>query len=142
MGKAKTCKLCLTVFESIDAKGRERDFCSKKCASTWTAKNRKTTKGWIVSTKGYKMILVPEHPHAGTYGYVMEHRLVMEASIGRYLTKEEVVHHKNGVKSDNRPENLELMLKAKHDKLPKPKYKLYCPHCGGLVKNSGGGPPK
>ena len=58
--------------------------------------------------KGYVRILCPESPMADIDGYVFEHRLVMEEYLGRYLEREEVVHHINGDKMDNRIENLEL----------------------------------
>ena len=57
---------------------------------------------------GYIQIFNPEHPNSCKEGYVMEHRLVMEEKIGRLLKKKEVVHHINGVRDDNRPENLKL----------------------------------
>lgn len=57
---------------------------------------------------GYIVIRVPEHPRAVNTTYVFEHILVMEDLLGRYLRPEETVHHRNGVKDDNRPENLEL----------------------------------
>lgn len=58
--------------------------------------------------QGYVLVLVPGHPHADRHGYVREHRLVMEQTLGRYLRPGEVVHHRNHVRDDNRPENLEL----------------------------------
>lgn len=62
----------------------------------------------------YVYIWSKGHPHANKQGYVMEHRLVMEQMLGRYLTQEEIVHHRNGKKDDNRPENLELTRRGDH----------------------------
>ena len=58
--------------------------------------------------KGYVTVYAPEHPFATKQGVIKEHRLVMEQMVGRYLERFENVHHKNGNRKDNRPENLEL----------------------------------
>lgn len=61
-----------------------------------------------VMRHGYWYVYTPNHPHADSGGRVAEHRLIMEAKLGRYLTPEEVVHHKNTNQLDNDPDNLEL----------------------------------
>lgn len=64
--------------------------------------------GRIIDKKGYILLHTPHHPNCSNLGYVPEHRLVMEKNIGRFLNPEEVVHHINEIKDDNKIENLEL----------------------------------
>lgn len=73
----------------------------------WKGGRRKTADGYI-------LIYHPDHPYATCKRCVLEHRLVMEGKIGRYLYPWEIVHHINGIRDDNRVENLELLPRGGH----------------------------
>lgn len=81
-----------------------------------SAENSGNWKGGRIVQNGYYMVRCPNHPKA-MLGYVYEHRLVMEQHIGRYLEKDEIVHHKNRDKQDNRLENLEILTPSEHNKV-------------------------
>ena len=75
-------------------------------------------KGYITTWNGYKKVKAPkDHPYKDKKGYIMEHRLVMENYLGRYLERFEEVHHINYIKTDNRIENLQLVTKTEHRKI-------------------------
>lgn len=123
----RTCATCGKAFDrrpSRDARNQTgRHYCSRQCSNTdmhsariaairarTGPENHRWKGGRHVNQSGYVMVYAPDHPdcQGNQRYYVGEHRLVMEQELGRYLAKRERVHHKNGVKTDNRPENLEL----------------------------------
>ncbi len=85
----------------------------------------------------YKWIMAPEHPRANGSKVVMEQIIIMEKHLGRFLTKEEVVHHRNEIKTDNRIENLQLFAnKAEHMRyhaMNSPDNGLYKSHVHGRI---------
>ena len=65
-----------------------------------------------LTTKGYRVIYRPDHPNANKHGAVAEHVAVMSERLGRPLRPGETVHHINGIRDDNRLENLELWTRS------------------------------
>ncbi len=86
----------------------------------WTRDKNPHWKGGIYRRgigKKYPRVLlfVADHPHPYQGKYVLRSRLVMEQHLGRYLTKDEVVHHINRITDDDRIENLQLMTRIEHN---------------------------
>lgn len=68
-------------------------------------------------SRGYRYLFKPEHPDCSKQGYIAEHRLIGEIKLGRRLSKKEVVHHINGLRDDNRIENIVVCTRAEHNKI-------------------------
>lgn len=85
--------------------------------------------GRIVQRNGYVLIRVHDHPYASKQGLVFEHRLVMERTIGRYLEPTEQVHHKDGNRGNNTPENLELWKRRQPAGIRAADYHCHGCHC-------------
>ena len=80
-------------------------------------KNPNWKGGQTTSPKGYVYIQMPGHPRAMKNGYVKRADLVLESVIGRPLVRGEEAHHKNHVRNDDSPDNLELHTKESHCEL-------------------------
>lgn len=119
----KKCGWCGTEF--ISRESTNRKFCSRTCS----ARSRNRTgehvraegetndhdSGYIVEKRGGK--------------WHMQHRLVMMEMLGRPLESHERVHHRNGKRDDNRPENLELWKVKKKDPAGVRAADYHCPGC-------------
>lgn len=104
-GSFATHKKCLTCGEPAASGNRSNDYCPEHyikhvAALVVTGEVR----GALNPRNGYRYVSIFKTLYA-------EHRLIMESVLGRPLDRCESVHHKNGVRDDNRPENLELWVK-------------------------------
>lgn len=74
--------------------------------------------GRTIASNGYVLVRVGKDHHlADVRGYAYEHRLVAEEKLGRRLRPGEIPHHINKVKTDNRPENIEVVPSAHHHRV-------------------------
>jgi len=118
----KICQECGKEYECRPDHINRSHFCSCRCNALNhrnTVLQRKTYTSGInhpmwkggktINSQGYVLVLLRKHPNCESNGYFREHRLVMEKHLGRYLLKSEDVHHINGIRTDNRIENLELI---------------------------------
>lgn len=102
------CKQCGETFTDRRHGSASRIYCSRRCANLANPSRNEVgqpgDRKFIDGRSGY-VVLCNEKGR-----YQLEHRAVMERMLGRKLKPfpQETVHHKNGVKTDNRPENLEL----------------------------------
>ena len=107
------CKLC---GKPVNWRGKKVKFCSKKCRQSGKFNNN-FKRGWTIDKFGYKHILLEKGRSGQKRNYRREHRLIMESFLGRKLLKNEIVHHKNHNKLDNRIKNLVIMTRSEHMKL-------------------------
>jgi len=110
------CELCGTerwVMRNTDGTPQNK-LCVHCFLKTRSRENNHNWKGGRFKTMdGYVRVLAPDHPFADIRGYVLEHRLILEQKLGRLLLRTEVGHHLNGIKNDNRPQNL-VVATRKH----------------------------
>ena len=114
--KIRLDKVCPTCEKAYHTRWDRQVCCSKSCARALHSKahgNGNWKGGVNKHASGYLKELRKGHPRADKNGYVMQHRLVMEKVLGRYLEANEHIHHMNGIRDDNRPENLELWTSRK-----------------------------
>jgi len=105
----KQCMVCGGIFFVIPYRQKRALFCSIKCRSEGAIGKKRPRPpriGYKI-VRGYKLIFKPNHPDTTILNpYIKEHRLVVEHHLKRRLTNQEVVHHINENKLDNRIENL------------------------------------
>jgi hypothetical protein len=113
--KSHTCLHCkkpYTRLPSHQSGNPGNSYCSHACSSAGKIKADEPSVTSLIDKNGYRIVhAYTDNPFVTRKdGWIFEHRLVMSEHIGRPLYVDETVHHKNGVRDDNRIENLELWV--------------------------------
>jgi len=87
---------------------------SKTCANCTPHLRVNWKGGRVADGNGYILIWMPKDPRASKVGYVREHLLIWEQSNGKTLPEGWHIHHLNGIKDDNRPQNLVALSSKAH----------------------------
>lgn len=135
--KPYPCPVCgkITLHRQRALAGRDYAYCSMKCRGIGRRVGR------VINVYGYVIDWMPD----GTR--YLEHRWVMEQKIGRPLRPDEDVHHKDGNKTNNHPDNLELLSHTEHAALhsrQQPKLDRWsrnhdrCRACGSTTRSHAG----
>lgn len=104
---------------------RNLSFRCTKCGHARAMKTRRNPNLRKVNSNGYIKIYVPENPMSDKRGEVYEHRLVMSKILNRPLQSWEHVHHKDGNRANNSPDNLELHPNSEHQTIRFMKERIY-----------------
>ncbi len=107
----KVCQQCRKIFHVYPYRKNTAKFCSKSCGCKFrTGEFHNAFKSGRILRLGYVCIHINKK-------YIYEHRFIMEQYLKRKLSKNESVHHINGIKTDNRIKNLIVMQKRVHDSI-------------------------
>ncbi len=118
--QVKNCRQCGELFTP---KRKEQVYCSKSCASVLkgAARKGKKTGPWKdhtystqIDRHGYVRCYARLHPYSNGRLMMLQHRMIMENHLGRALSPDEHVHHRNGDRATTRLENLEVHSRSQH----------------------------
>lgn len=104
----KKLRECLNCYKKIDFRGKS-GLCGV-CFPTLFPVRQGTAKGWTIHSSGYLIAFINGN-------HVYQHRYVMEQYLERTLRKDEQIHHLNGIRKDNRIDNLIIITAQEHGRL-------------------------